>query len=71
MQTITVELNLNAAFYKEHFRNGDMTKEEMRKELRREIKDQVNELNIGMMVDFMIGLPALALNPRIVLTTES
>lgn len=71
MQTITVELTLNAAFYKEHFEAMDMSKEEMKKELRREIKDQVNELNLNGVLDVMLQLPLLSLNPRIVLTPES
>lgn len=71
MQTITVEITLNAAFYQEHFKQNDMSREELKRELKREIKDQINELNLGSMLDLMESIPALPMTPKIVLMTES
>lgn len=69
MQEITVELKLNAGFYKEHAQ--DMSREELKRELRREIKDQVNELNINGVLDLMLEIPVLPLVPKITITAES
>lgn len=69
MQTIIIELRLNASFYQEQALA--MSKDEMKRELRREIKDQVNELNLNGLLNLMLEIPVLPMTPKIVLTTES
>ena len=71
MQTITVELTLNAAYYQEHFKQNDISLDELKRELRRELKDCVNELNVTALLDVMEQLPVLPLTPKIVICVES
>ena len=71
MQTIIIELRLNASFYQEQALHCEMSKDEMKRELRREIKDQVNELNLNGLLNLMLEIPVLPMTPKIVLTTES
>lgn len=69
MQEITIELTLNVAFYQEH--QHDLSREELKRELRREVKDQLNELNINGVLDLMCAIPALPLVPKVVICAES
>ena len=71
MQTIIIELRLNASFYQEQALHCAMSKDEMKRELRREIIDQVNELNLNGLLNLMLEIPVLPMTPKIVLTTES
>lgn len=71
MQTITIEVTLNAAFYQEHFKQNDMSRKEMKRELRREIKDKLREMNFSSILDLIEAIPALPVSPRIVITDES
>ena len=65
MQTVTMELELNAAYYKEMAAQGQ-SRAELRQELKREIKDQVNEHSIGKILDGMIDLPVMPFECKIV-----
>ena len=71
MQTVTIELTLNAAYYQAHVRNGTKSGEELLKELRQEIRDRVNEMNARRILNFIFELPALSVEPRIVIHSES
>ena len=71
MQTVTIELTLNAAYYQAHVRNGTKSGEELLKELRQEIRDRVNEINARGVLNLIFELPVLSVEPRIVIHTES
>ena len=71
MQTVTIELTLNAAYYQAHVRNGTKSGEELLKELRQEIRDRVNEINARGVLNLIFELPVLSVEPRIVIHSES
>ena len=71
MQTVTVELTLNAAYYQAHIRNGTKTGDELLKELRQEIRDRVNEVNARGVLNFIFELPVFSCEPRIIIHAES
>jgi hypothetical protein len=59
MKIVKVVINLNASFYKEMAAQGEMTRPEMKLELKREIKDQLAEYNWEEVLTGMIELPEL------------
>lgn len=71
MQTISIELTLNAAYYQAHAKDGTKTADELLKELRQEIRDRVNEIHARGVLGFMLALPVFDVNPRITITSES
>lgn len=64
MTTFVVSLELNADFFREMYEKGEMNKTELMRELKRHIKDEVNEYHFNSILDEMITFDASCLSSK-------
>ena len=63
MTTFTVMLEFNADFYREH--KDQMTQDQLLKELKHELQDQLAELNLDDLLQAMLNVKKSFLNKNI------
>ena len=64
MTTFVVSLELNADFFREQYQGAGMNKTELMRELKRHIKDELNEYNFNSILDEMVVFDASCLNSK-------